>query len=106
MRTSTVLEEASLGISHSTIGRMIAEKWNFHDSIKETIAYHHSPKLASENNIDIVFLTYLANSLCLIEDGKFDFYYLEEDVMKRYGLDNEEKFKTLHESIKSKYTPM
>ncbi|MCL2154924.1 MAG: HDOD domain-containing protein [Leptospirales bacterium] len=103
MRTSTALEEATLGISHSTIGKMIAEKWNFHDYIKETIAYHHSPLLASEKNIDIVFITYLANSLCMIEERKFDFYYLEEEVLKRYGLESEEKFNELHESIKTKF---
>ncbi|MCL1833558.1 MAG: HDOD domain-containing protein, partial [Leptospirales bacterium] len=92
MRTSTALEEASVGISHSTIGRMIAEKWNFHDYIQETIAYHHAPMLSSEKNRDIVFITYLANSLCLIEDNKFDYFYLEEEVITKYGLESEEKF--------------
>jgi len=103
MRASTVLEEASLGMSHSTIGRMIAERWNFNDYIKETIAYHHSPLLASENNIDVVFVTYLANSMCLIEDRKFDFSYIEEAVLKKYGLESEEKFNKIHESIKAKF---
>ena len=103
MRTSTALEEASIGISHSTIGKMIAEKWNFNDYIKETIAYHHAPILANENNLDIVFLSYLANSLCLIEEKKFDFFYLEEEVIKRYGLGSEEKFNALHENIKTKF---
>ncbi|MCL1864864.1 MAG: HDOD domain-containing protein [Spirochaetes bacterium] len=103
MRTSTALEEAYVGISHSTIGKMIAEKWNFQDYIKETIAYHHSPLLASEKNLDIVFITYLANALCLIEERKFNYFYLEEDVIKRYGLETEEKFNELHESIKTKF---
>ena len=103
MRTSTVLEEASIGISHSTIGKMIAEKWNFNDYIKETIAYHHAPLWASEKNEDIIFITYLANSLCLIEEKKFDFYYLEEEVIKKYGLESENKFNALHENIKAKF---
>ena len=103
MRTSTALEEASVGISHSTIGKMIAEKWNFNDYLKEAIASHHAPMWATEKNKDIVFITYLANSICLIEEQKFDYYYMEEDVLKRYGLESEEKFKTIHESIKSKF---
>ena len=103
MRASTALEEASLGISHSTIGRMIAERWNFNDYLKEAIAYHHSPMLANENNKDIVFITYLANSLCLIEERKFDFFYIEEAVLKKYGLETEEKFNAVHEDIKTKF---
>lgn len=96
MRTSTVLEEVSMGISHSTIGKMIAEKWNFPSYIKEAIAYHHSPLSASEENRDVVYLTYLANSLCMIEESKFDYFYLEDDVLERYGLDSEERFREMH----------
>jgi len=99
MRTSTVLEEVSMGISHSTIGRMIAEKWNFPEYIVEAISYHHSPLKSSEANRDIVFLTYLANSLCLIEEKKFDYFYLENEVLQRFNLLSEEKFNEIHEDF-------
>lgn len=103
MRTSTVLEEVSMGISHSTIGRMIAEKWNFPEYIVEAISYHHSPLKSSDANRDIVFLTYLANSLCLIEERKFDFFYLENEVLQRFNLLSEEKFSEMHEEFKKLY---
>lgn len=103
MRTSTVLEEVSMGVSHSTIGKMIAEKWNFPAFIREAISFHHSPMLASEENRDIVFITYLANSLCLIEESKFDYYYIEDEVLKRYNLESEEKFTEMHNSFKEQF---
>jgi len=103
MRTSTVLEEVSMGVSHSTIGKMIAEKWNFPNYIREAISFHHSPLQASEENRDLVFITYLANSLCLIEEKKFDFFYMEDEVLKRYKLESEEKFTEMHNSFKELY---
>jgi len=103
MRTSTVLEEVSIGVSHSTIGRMIAEKWNFPDYISEAIAYHHSPLLASKQNRDIVFLTYIANSLCMIEEKKFDYFYLENEVLKRFDLTSEDEFIEMHNNFKIQY---
>jgi HD-like signal output (HDOD) protein len=103
MRTSTVLEEVSMGISHSTIGRMIAEKWNFPEYIIEAISYHHSPLKAGETNRDIIFITYLANSLCLIEERKFDYFYLENEVLQRFSLLSEERFNEMHEEFKQLY---
>jgi len=103
MRTSTVLEEISMGISHSTIGKMIAEKWNFPNYISEAIAYHHSPLQASEENKDVVFLTYIANSLCMIEEKKFEYFYLEDEVLKRFNMVSEEKFIEMHNLYKTQY---
>ena len=103
MRTSTVLEEVSMGVSHSTIGKMIAEKWNFPNYIREAIAYHHSPLMASEENRDVVYLTYLANALCLIEEKKFDYFYLEDEVLAKYNLTSEEKFAEMHNSFKVQF---
>ncbi len=103
MRTSTVLEEVSMGVSHSTIGKMIAEKWNFPIYIREAISFHHSPLLASEENRDTVFLTYLANSLCLIEEKKFDYFYMEDEVLKRFNIESEEKFIEMHNNFKEQF---
>jgi len=103
MRSSTVIEEVSIGISHSTIGRLIAEKWKLPDYITETIAYHHAPLNSSNEFKDIIFTTYLANKLCLIEDGKFDFLFFEDEVLKYFRLSSEEGFKRFHESLKKSF---
>ncbi len=103
MRTSTALEELSMGISHSSIGRMIAEKWNFPEYIIESIAYHHSPLNPEIKNRDAVYITYIANSMCLIEENKFDFLFMEDDVLTKYGLNRKEDFDVFHQNLKKQY---
>ncbi len=103
IRTSTVIEEVSIGISHSSIGRMIAEKWKLSSYIVEAIAYHHSPGKASAENRDIVYVTYLANKLCLIEEKKFDYFFFEDSVLERFRLTDEDTFNAFHKQLAEKY---
>lgn len=103
MRTSTALEEVSMGISHSSIGRMIAEKWNLPEYIVEGISYHHSPLNPEIKNRDVVFITYIANSMCLIEERKFDFLFMEDEVLSKYGLNIVEDFEALHQQLIKDY---
>ena len=101
--TTTTMEEISIGISHSTIGALIAQKWNFPDYLIEGIAYHHSPLNGSEKYRDVVFTIYLANMMVGIEDRRYTNYYVEETVLERYGLLDINKFNAFHEKLKSKY---
>jgi HD-like signal output (HDOD) protein len=103
LRTSTVIEEVSIGISHSTIGEMIASKWNLPKYIVDSIKYHHSPLSAEGEYTDIIYLVYLANQLCGIESKKYSFEYIEEDVLQRYNITDIENFNRLHEAIKLKH---
>jgi HD-like signal output (HDOD) protein len=43
LRSSSILEEISVGISHAEIGGLIADKWNFPSNLKLAIENHHSP---------------------------------------------------------------
>jgi putative nucleotidyltransferase with HDIG domain len=103
MRTSTVIEEVSIGISHSSIGEKIASKWNLPQYLVETIQWHHAPLNCGENYRDVVYITYLANKLCSIEEKKYDFSYLEEDVLERFNINNEKTFSALHLDLQKKY---
>ncbi len=100
LRTSTVLEEVSLGISHSNIGELMAKKWNFPDYLVEAIKYHHSPLEAQEKYRDFIFPTYLANMLCEFETGKYNFYYLEETILEKYRLYSPNDVENLHKELK------
>ncbi|MBN2403638.1 MAG: HDOD domain-containing protein [Spirochaetes bacterium] len=86
IRSSTVLEEVSIGISHSMIGELMAKKWNFPDYLIEVIKYHHSPLDTNDKYKDFVFPAYLGNMLCQFETGKYNYYYLEETVLEKYKL--------------------
>ncbi len=103
LRTSTVIEEVSIGISHSEIGEMIAKKWNLPEYICNTILNHHSPLSVDEIYKDIVFVVYLANQLCGIEERKYLYEYLEEDVVIKFDITDEEKFGKFHQEIKDQF---
>lgn len=97
---STILEEVYIGISHSALGGLIACRWNFPDYLIEAIQHHHSPLEASEEFKDIVFAVYLANMLVGIEEKKYEYYFIEHQVLKRFSLCNEQKIQEYHKRIK------
>jgi len=104
--SSTIMEEISIGISHSTIGGLVAKKWNFPDYLQEAIDYHHSPLNAEKDHRILVSVVYLANMLCGIEDRRYTYFYLEETILEKFGLSDETKFKSFHEKLKAKYIEM
>jgi HD-like signal output (HDOD) protein len=104
--SSTIMEEISIGISHSTIGGLVAKKWNFPEYLQEAIAHHHSPLSTDKEHRILVSIVYLANMLCGIEDRRYTFFYLEEAILEKFGISDEAKFKVFHEKLKVKYKDM
>jgi len=101
--TTTVMEEISIGVSHSTIGALIAEKWNFPDYLINAIRNHHSPLSSPPEFRDTVFTVYLANMMCGIEQRRYYYHYMDEAVLERFDLLDEKKFKEFHEGLKEQY---
>lgn len=101
--TTTIMEEISIGISHSNIGAMIANKWHFPDYLIQAIKYHHSPLNCDGKYSDIVSTVYLANMMTGIEERKYNFYYIEESILERFNLRDYERFQIFHEGIKNKF---
>jgi HD-like signal output (HDOD) protein len=98
--TETFMEEISIGISHSTMGGLIAEGWNFPDYLVESIRHHHSPLESSGVHEDIVTTVYLANMLSGIEARKYEFDYIYESILDKYGLSDENAFNAIHAAVK------
>ncbi|HPA72855.1 MAG TPA: HDOD domain-containing protein [Spirochaetota bacterium] len=103
IRTSTIMEEVSIGISHSSIGDLIAGHWSFPEYLADSIKCHHAPLNAKNEFRDYVYITYLANMFCGVESRKYDYHYLEGDVLDRYGIADVEEARKLHEEIKGRY---
>jgi putative nucleotidyltransferase with HDIG domain len=59
---STKIEEEIFGIDHTAIGSKLADMWDFPESLKDGIAFHHEPEKAPQNS-KLVHLTYLADLL-------------------------------------------
>ena len=57
-------EAEFFGMDHQRVGEMLAEKWNFPDSIKQMIGKHHRPEEADQAHSYLVAAVSVANLLC------------------------------------------
>jgi HD-like signal output (HDOD) protein len=103
IRTTTVIEEISIGISHSMIGKLIADKWNFSDFLIEGIEYHHSPHQSKPEYRNIVYVTYLANLLCGVETKKYEHLYADTLVIESLGINDEAALAAIHQKLITQY---
>jgi len=101
---ATVMEELTIGISHSEIGGLVAGKWGFHPMLVEIIQYHHSPQRVSKEYRKSANAVYLANMLCGIEKRKYYYYYLEQQVLDEFGIKSEEQLFDLHSRLRDEYS--
>ncbi len=103
LRSSSILEEISVGVSHAEIGGLIAAKWNFPEDLSSAIRYHHSPLNVENDNRQLAYVIYTANMLLGIETNKYSYYYLESDILKWLKISTLEEIQDFHEKIKSQY---
>jgi len=101
-----IIEEISLGISHSALGALICKKWNFHDSLTKTIETHHRPHRAEKDLIPLIYTVYLADIFVEIEKHKFRYEIIDDDVLKHFNLTRKEVFEDFHQFIKEQYMAM
>lgn len=58
-------EKEILGFDHGEIGEKIALKWDFPQTLVETIGYHHTPDLATINPI-LVSIVHIADAITMM----------------------------------------
>jgi HD-like signal output (HDOD) protein len=100
---TNILEEITLGISHSTLASLICRKWKFNEALVKTIEYHHRPHMAPEKYRDLVFTVYLAYMFSEIENRNSRFEMVDEDVLEYFNLTNKKNFEMLHNILKDAY---
>jgi HD-like signal output (HDOD) protein len=100
---SVPLEEISLGISHSSLGAMICAKWNFNEALIKAIEYHHRPYMSPEEHRQLVYIVYLANCYIDYENGKMRYELIHEDALQHFGINDKERFISLHELLRESY---
>ncbi len=103
MGDSNLLEEISLGISHSTLGSLICKKWKFNEALIKAIEFHHRPHMAPEKYRDIVYTVYLAYTFTEIETRNMRFEIVDEDALEYFNLTNKKDFELLHKILKEAY---
>lgn len=93
MNNTSLLEEMSLGISHASLGALLARKWDFPEDLATIIENHHRPFLADENHREIVEMVYLANMIADVTESKRGFFAIDPVILERYtGVKTQEEF--------------
>lgn len=94
-------EKKLYGASHSEIGGYLIGLWGLQDEIIEAVAFHHTPKLANDDSLNILYTVHIANSLAnikisnksidcnnIIEECNFDSIYTDDvnfiERLKKY----------------------
>jgi len=103
MLDSDLIEEISLGLSHSSLGALICRKWNFNESLVKTIELHHRPHRAEPEYRNLIYTVYLADIFVEIENNKFRFEIADDGVLDFFKLNNKKKFEDYHLSLKDNY---
>jgi HD-like signal output (HDOD) protein len=88
-----------IGLNHSQVGQMLAEKWHFSQAIEQVILHHHSPKECLEEHRKLVYSVSVANMFCnqnLIGNSgsSSEIYPMDEDLMSFLNL-HDHDFDTL-----------
>ncbi|MFH2037081.1 MAG: HDOD domain-containing protein, partial [Candidatus Zixiibacteriota bacterium] len=70
-------EKRIVGIDHAEVGGLVAEKWNFPQTIVDGIRWHHNPDKA-ESNFQMIDIVHVADAICLMQGygvGRDDVQY-------------------------------
>jgi putative nucleotidyltransferase with HDIG domain len=96
------MEREIIGITHTEVGKMIAEKWNLTGETLECLLRHHDPNMASEQNYKLVASVYAANIYCnenqIGFSGSRHTKSIEEHILTSIGI-TEEYLDGLFETI-------
>lgn len=83
-------EEEVIGINHAELGGKITGYWNLPEEICDAIAFHHRPDILDKNSVDMQWIVYLADQLCMmtgIGNGIDGLAYLGiSEVLKKFNL--------------------
>jgi putative nucleotidyltransferase with HDIG domain len=103
IRSTTIIEELFVGISHSALGALIAEKWNFPDELIEAIRYHHAPLDPAVKHRDLVMIVYLANQISNQEHRQLDIGFYETGVLERFGIGSRVELEAMAGRLRARY---
>jgi putative nucleotidyltransferase with HDIG domain len=100
--TST-FEDLSAGMNHAEIGALVAEKWNFPESLVCAIRYHHDPASAPATFKTLTETVYLANMLCEYEQNNVTFDQFEIAVLDSFNISNKTQIESLIERFQASF---
>ncbi|MDI7165493.1 HDOD domain-containing protein [Leptospira santarosai] len=76
------MEEAALGITHTKVGALIAEKWNFPDLYGKAMEFHHRPLTVEEEYVPYIYPIYLADMMIKINNEEAKYSEIPEKILQ------------------------
>lgn len=101
--SSSVFEKLVNGVNHGEIGALIAEKWNFPESIVTVIRHHHEPELVTGENKKLTELVHLADLLTHYQNEEVEFYQFDQDILKNFGIKDEAQLMAISDRLKASF---
>ena len=101
--TPGLFEDLSAGYNHAEIGAKIAEKWNFSDSLIESIRYHHEPAACRQEHRLVVYCVYLGNAVCAYESGELHYDVMDHSILSKFRITSEEELKEVQKRLSNDY---
>jgi len=98
-----LFEDLSAGYNHAEIGAKIAEKWNFSDSLIESIRFHHEPNACRPEHRLVVYCVYLGNAICGYEAGAVHFDIMDHSILSKFRITTEEQFRGVQHRLAKDY---
>lgn len=92
-----------IGVTHARIGAMLTRKWSFADEIVAPIEFHHQPLLSPDEHKEMVFVVYLGNAICAMEEGRINYSMLDTGVLEALDIFSEKQFNELKDRLERRY---
>jgi putative nucleotidyltransferase with HDIG domain len=96
---ASTFEDLAAGMNHAEIGALVAEKWNFPESLVCAIRFHHDPQPASPDYKNLTETVYLANMFCEYESGNVSYDQFDSAVLENFGITSKKHVDTLLEQF-------
>ena len=103
IRSSHLLEEIALGISHPEIGALVAQKWKFPPPLLAAIRYQQKPLEAPAEYADLVRSVYLGIRLQEAALGRAHYYSVEPEILEEFEIGSPARFNELVEQMSKSY---
>ena len=101
--SETIYDSFMHFVYHSRGGRLFAEKWHFPEEIGKIIAHHHDVEHVPEDIAKICKVIYFADVMQHYIEHGIDFYQIEENILREFRIDTEEKFRFLLDRMNSEF---
>ena len=100
---SSLMEEMQLGISHPEIAALLAEKWQFPESLVVALRYQQKPLQTPEHYRELVYTVYLSIRILQTQQNTLDYQAVEPEVLGFFQIQKEEQYQDLVISLEKKF---